>query len=155
MTQDLAKAKDLVRQAGASGKTITLGMTNEVSNLASAANAIRSAGEAIGLKVKFKAVSAQNFINFFTDPKAREGIDGFPTVNYPDYADPAALYNTIVAPDGSQNYDAFRDDEINTLMDQARATGRPGRPRQARRAGRRPDRARSCRGSRWPRRTTC
>lgn len=125
MNQDLARAKDLIRQAGASGKTITLGMTNEVSNLASSANAIRTAGEAIGLKVKFKAVSAQNFINFFTDPKAREGIDGFPTVNYPDYADPAALYNTIVAPDGSQNYSAFRDDEINSLMDQARATGDP------------------------------
>lgn len=125
MNQDLARAKDLIRQAGASGKTITLGMTNEVSNLASSANAIRTAGEAIGLKVKFKAVSAQNFINFFTDPKAREGIDGFPTVNYPDYADPAALYNTIVAPDGSQNYSAFKDDEINSLMDQARATGDP------------------------------
>jgi peptide/nickel transport system substrate-binding protein len=125
MNQDLARAKDLIRQAGASGKTITLGMTNEVSNLASSANAIRSAGESIGLKVKFKAVSAQNFINFFTDPKAREGIDGFPTVNYPDYADPAALYNTIVAPDGSQNYDAFRDDEINSLMDQARTTQDP------------------------------
>jgi peptide/nickel transport system substrate-binding protein len=125
MTQDLTRAKDLIRQAGASGKTITLGMTNEVSNLASSANAIRTAGEAIGLKVKFKAVSAQNFINFFTDPKAREGIDGFPTVNYPDYADPAALYNTIVAPDGSQNYDAFRDDAINTLMDQARTTQDP------------------------------
>jgi peptide/nickel transport system substrate-binding protein len=125
MTQDLNKAKDLIKQAGASGKTITLGMTNEVSNLASSANAIRSAGEAIGLKVKFKAVSAQNFINFFTDPKAREGIDGFPTVNYPDYADPAALYNTIVAPDGSQNYSAFKDDAINALMDQARTTQDP------------------------------
>jgi peptide/nickel transport system substrate-binding protein len=125
MTQDLTRAKDLIRQAGASGKTITLGMTNEVSNLASSANAIRTAGESIGLKVKFKAVSAQNFINFFTDPKAREGIDGFPTVNYPDYADPAALYNTIVAPDGSQNYDGFKDDQINSLMDQARATADP------------------------------
>ena len=66
-------------------------MTSEVQQLNTAANAIRSAGEAIGLTVKFKAVSAQNFINFFTDPKARVGIDGFPTVNYPDYADPAAL----------------------------------------------------------------
>jgi peptide/nickel transport system substrate-binding protein len=120
--QDVAKAKDLVKQAGAEGKTITLGMTNEVSNLASSANAIRSAGEAIGLKVKFKAVSAQNFINFFTDPKAREGVDGFPTVNYPDYADPAAFYNTFVAADGSQNYSGFADPEITKLMDQARST---------------------------------
>ena len=123
--QDLAKAKALMQQAGAAGKTITLGMTSEVQQLNTAANAIRSAGEAIGLTVKFKAVSAQNFINFFTDPKARVGIDGFPTVNYPDYADPAAFYNTIVMPDGSQNYDAYDDPQTTKAMNAARSTADP------------------------------
>jgi peptide/nickel transport system substrate-binding protein len=124
-TQNVAKAKTLVDQAGAKGKTITLGMTTEVQQLNTAANAIRQAGQAIGLTVKFKAVSAQNFINFFTDPKAREGIDGFPTVNYPDYADPAAFYNTIVMPDGSQNYDAFADPQITKAMNDARSASDP------------------------------
>ena len=124
-TQDVAKAKGLVQQAGAAGKTITLGMTSEVQQLNTAANAVRSAGEAIGLKVKFKAVSAQNFINFFTDPKARVGIDGFPTVNYPDYADPAAFYNTVVMPDGSQNYDAYDDPQTTKAMNAARSTADP------------------------------
>ena len=123
--QDVAKAKALVQQAGAAGKTITLGMTSEVQQLNTAANAIRSAGEAIGLTVKFKAVSAQNFINFFTDPKARVGIDGFPTVNYPDYADPAAFYNTVVMPDGSQNYDAYDDPQTTKAMNAARSTADP------------------------------
>ncbi len=123
--QNVAKAKALVQQAGAAGKTITLGMTSEVQQLNTAANAIRSAGEAIGLTVKFKAVSAQNFINFFTDPKARVGIDGFPTVNYPDYADPAAFYNTIVMPDGSQNYDAYDDPQTTRAMNAARSTADP------------------------------
>ena len=123
--QDVAKAKGLVQQAGAAGKTITLGMTSEVQQLNTAANAVRSAGEAIGLKVKFKAVSAQNFINFFTDPKARVGIDGFPTVNYPDYADPAAFYNTVVMPDGSQNYDAYDDPQTTKAMNAARSTADP------------------------------
>jgi peptide/nickel transport system substrate-binding protein len=100
-------------------------MTTEVQQLTTAANAIRSAGEAIGLTVKFKAVSAQNFINFFTDPKARVGIDGFPTVNYPDYADPAAFYNTIVMPDGSQNYDSYDDPQTTKAMNAARSTGDP------------------------------
>ena len=122
---DLAKAKDLMKQAGAAGKTITLGMTTEVQQLNTAANAVRSAGQAIGLTVKFKAVSAQNFINFFTDPKAREGIDGFPTVNYPDYADPAAFYNTIVMPDGSQNYDAYDDPQTTKAMNDARSAADP------------------------------
>ena len=123
--QDVAKAKRLVQQAGAAGKTITLGMTTEVQQLNTAANAIRSAGEAIGLTVKFKAVSAQNFINFFTDPKARVGIDGFPTVNYPDYADPAAFYNTIVMPDGSQNYDGYDDPQTTRAMNAARSAADP------------------------------
>ena len=122
---DIAKAKDLMKQAGAAGKTITLGMTTEVAQLNTAANAIRQAGAAIGLKVNFKAVSAQNFINFFTDPKAREGIDGFPTVNYPDYADPAGFYNTIVMPDGSQNYSGFADAQITKAMNDARSTADP------------------------------
>jgi peptide/nickel transport system substrate-binding protein len=114
-----------VQEAGATGKSITLGMTSEVANLNSSANAIRAAGQSIGLTVRFKAVSAQNFINFFTDPKAREGIDGFPTVNYPDYADPAAFYATFVMPDGSQNYSGYADPQISADLLKARTTPDP------------------------------
>ena len=60
--------------------------------------AYQAAAEAIGLKVKLKSVSANNYINFFIDAKARAGIDGFITVNYGDYADPAALLATVVLP---------------------------------------------------------
>src|SRR5689334_10476802 len=124
-TRDVTKAKQLAQQAGVQGKTLTIGMSSEVPTIAASANALRSAGEAIGLKVEFKAVSAENFINFFTDPKAREGVDGFPTVNYPDAADPALFYNTVVSPDGSQNYSAFADEQIDTAMSDARRTADP------------------------------
>ena len=50
--------------------------------------------------MKLKSVSANNYINFFIDAKARAGIDGFLTVNYGDYADPAALLPTLVLPGG-------------------------------------------------------
>lgn len=125
LTQNIAKAKRLVSEAGATGKTITVGMSSEISNIAAVAAAYQAAGQAIGLKVKLDSVSAQNFINFFTDPKARAGIDGFFTVNYGDYADPAALLATIVLPDGSQNYDHFHDPAIISLMEQARGTADP------------------------------
>jgi peptide/nickel transport system substrate-binding protein len=85
----------------------------------------QSAGKQIGLNVRLHSVSAANYIDFFTDPKARAGIDGFFTVNYPDYADPAALYSTLVLPDGSQNYDGFSDSTITRLMEQARTTADP------------------------------
>ena len=75
--------------------------------------------------MKLKSVSAANYINFFTDPKAREGVDGFLTVNYPDYADPAALYNTFAIPGGSQNYDDFEDPQITAALDERAHHGRP------------------------------
>jgi peptide/nickel transport system substrate-binding protein len=98
LTQNLAQAKKLVSQAGATGQTITIGMSSQLSDIAAVAGAYQSAAQAIGLKAKLYSVSAQNYINFFTDPKARAGVDGFLTINYGDYADPAALLSTIVLP---------------------------------------------------------
>src|SRR5204863_131339 len=82
------------------GKTIVIGTSSEINSLQTAANAVRQAAIAVGMKAKFKSVSAANYINFFTDAKARDGVDGFLTVNYPDYADRAAMYNTFAIKGG-------------------------------------------------------
>jgi peptide/nickel transport system substrate-binding protein len=120
--QNIAEAKKLIQQAGATGKTITLGMSSQLNNINTEAIMFQSAGQQIGLKVKLHSVSAANYIDFFIDPKARADIDGFFTVNYPDYADPAGLYATFVVPGGSQNYDNFNDPQITNLMETARTT---------------------------------
>jgi peptide/nickel transport system substrate-binding protein len=125
MTQNLAKAKALVKQAGATGETITIGTSAQLANIAAVTGAYQQAAEAIGLKVKLDSVSAQNYINFFIDPKARKGVDGFLTLNYGDYADPAALLSTLVIPGGSQNYDNFNNKAITSLMMQAEGTANP------------------------------
>jgi peptide/nickel transport system substrate-binding protein len=123
--QDVDKAKQLVKDAGAEGQTITIGMSSALANISAVASAYRSAGDQIGLKVNLKSVSADNYINFFIDPKARAGVDGFLTVNYGDYADPAALLATVVLPDGSQNYSGFDDAKITDWMEQARGEADP------------------------------
>ena len=87
--------------------------------------AYQAAAQAIGLKTVLKSVSAQNYLNFFTDASARQGIDGFLTLNYGDYADPAALLATLDLPGGSQNYTNFNDPKLTTLMEQARSTANP------------------------------
>lgn len=125
LTQDIDRAKQLVQDAGATGETITLGMSSELNNIAVEAGAYRSAAEAIGLKAELKSVSAANYINFFIDPKAREGVDGFFTTNYGDYADPAALLATLVMPDGSQNYSGYKNDQVVDLMNKARGEADP------------------------------
>jgi peptide/nickel transport system substrate-binding protein len=122
ITQNIDAAKKLVQDAGATGKTITIGMSSELANLATEASAYQSAAESIGMHVKLKSVSAANYINFFIDAKARADIDGFFTVNYGDYADPAALLATLVLPDGSQNYSGYSNPQVTQLMDQARTT---------------------------------
>jgi peptide/nickel transport system substrate-binding protein len=127
LSQNIAAAKKLVQQAGVAGQTITIGTSSQLANIAAVTGAYQAAGQAIGLKVALKSVSAQNFINFFTDPKARAGIDGFPTVNYGDYADPAALLSTVVLPDGSQNYDGFNDPKVTSALEQARGTADPAK----------------------------
>ncbi len=125
LPHNLARAKQLVKAAGAVGKTFTIGTSSQIANIAQETGAYEAAANAIGLKTVLKSVSAQNYINFFIDPKARTGIDGFLTVNYGDYADPAALLATLVLPGGSQNYDNFNDPKIISLLGQARSTADP------------------------------
>jgi peptide/nickel transport system substrate-binding protein len=122
LAQNLAEAKKLVQQAGATGKTFTIGTSSQLANISAVTGDYQAAAQAIGLKVVLKSVSAQNYINFFTDPKARAGIDGFLTVNYGDYADPAALLSTLVLPGGSQNYTNFNNPKITADLENARST---------------------------------
>jgi peptide/nickel transport system substrate-binding protein len=122
MNQNLTEAKKLMQQAGAVGKTITIGTSSQLANIAAVTGAYQAAGQAIGLHVKLKSVSANNYIDFFIDAKARQDVDGFLTVNYGDFADPAALLSTLVMPGGSQNYDNFNNPTITRLLTEARGT---------------------------------
>ena len=119
-TVDLEQAKQLIKDAGAEGKTVNIGMSNEIPTLATEAKAVQSAAQSIGLKANLVSLSAANYINFFIDPKAREAVDGFFTVNYPDYADPAALLATLALEGGSQNYSGYSNPDVTTALDAAR-----------------------------------
>jgi peptide/nickel transport system substrate-binding protein len=117
---DLAGAKALIKEAGAEGKTIRLGTSAELLPLNTEAQAVQSAAQSIGLKAELQSTSAQNYINFFIDPAARKNVDGFFTINYGDYADPAALLSTIVLKDGSQNFGGYDNPEVTKEMEAAR-----------------------------------
>jgi peptide/nickel transport system substrate-binding protein len=118
---DLEGAKALIKEAGAEGKTIRLGTSSELIPLNTEAQAVQSAAESIGLKAELESTSAANYINFFIDPEARKKIDGFFTINYGDYSDPAALLSTLVLKDGSQNFGGYDNPEITKEMEAARS----------------------------------
>jgi len=125
LTQNIAEAKKLVKQAGATGKTITIGTTSQLAVIAADTGAYQAAAQAIGLKVVLKSVPAQDFINFFVDPKFRVGVDCFPGAAFGDSSDPAALLAQVVLPGGLQNFDGFNDPAITAALEQARGTANP------------------------------
>ena len=125
LNQNLAQAKKLVKEAGVAGQTITIGTSSQIASISAETGAYQQAAEAIGLKVVLKSVSAADYINFFTSAAARKGIDGFITVNYGDYADPAALLSTLALPGGDQNYDGFSNPQMTSLLEGARSTADP------------------------------
>ena len=130
LKQDITAAKKLIVDAGATGKTITLGISSELNDVALEGGAYQTAGQAIGLTVKLKSVSAANYINFFTDPNARAGVDGFFTTNYGDYADPAGLLSTLALASGSQNYPPYSNPQVTSLMNAARGEADPNKRAQ-------------------------
>jgi peptide/nickel transport system substrate-binding protein len=125
LAHNVAEAKKLVKQAGATGKTITFGTSSQIAAAAELTGAYQEAAETIGLKVVLRSVSAQNYVNFFTSPQARAGVDGFPTASNGDYADPAGLLAEIVLPGGLMNFDNFSDPKIAADLEKARATANP------------------------------
>ena len=125
LNQQLANAKKLANAAGVAGQTITIGTSSQLASISAETGAYQQAAEAIGLKVVLKSVSAADYINFFTSATARKGIDGFITVNYGDYADPAALLSTVALPGGDQNYDGFSNPQMTSLLEGARSTADP------------------------------
>jgi peptide/nickel transport system substrate-binding protein len=125
LTPDIAEARKLVKEAGATGKTITIGTTSQLPVYAGDAGAWEAAAQAIGLKVVLKSVSAQDFIDFFVDPKFRAGVDGFPGLVFGDSGDPASLLSQVVLPGGLQNFDNFSDPKITAALEQARSTANP------------------------------
>jgi peptide/nickel transport system substrate-binding protein len=125
LNQNLAQARKLIKEAGVAGQTITIGTSNEISSTAIETGAYQAAAESIGLKVVLDSVSAQDYINFFTDASYRKGVDAFTTINYGDYADPMSLLDTLALPNGDQNYDNYSDPQLTALINKAESTANP------------------------------
>jgi peptide/nickel transport system substrate-binding protein len=122
LTQNIPAARRLVQAAGATGKTLTIGTSSGLAEVAAVTGAYQAAAEALGLKVKLDSVSAQTYVNFFVDPKFRAGVDGFMGIAYGDWADPVALLRIFELPGGVANYDNFNDPAITSVLERERVT---------------------------------
>ncbi|MFB7668759.1 ABC transporter substrate-binding protein [Kitasatospora sp. NPDC056138] len=124
--QDLEQARALIRQAGATGSTVTVATSSIGQDVSLLATAVQSAGTRIGLDVRLKTVAPDAYSALFTDPKAREGIDMFPETYYLSITDPMDLLANFQTGSG-QNYAEYSDPGYDSLVKQVQATYDPAR----------------------------
>ncbi|MEZ0093823.1 ABC transporter substrate-binding protein [Streptacidiphilus sp. EB129] len=124
LAQNLATAKELIKQAGATGKTVTIATSPIGQDVSLLATAVQSAGQQIGLNVQLKTVSPNGYTALFTDPKARAGLDMFPETYYLSITDPMDVLSNFQT-GGYQNDAGFSLPAYDRLVQQADATYDP------------------------------
>ncbi|WP_101787167.1 ABC transporter substrate-binding protein [Nonomuraea indica] len=122
--QDLAAARKLVQEAGAAGRKIVMATSTLSPEIGVIANAVQSAGQAIGLRVELKAVAPDAYSALFADAKAREGLDLVMTTWYDSTPDPLEFYG-VLQTGNFANYGGYTNPAYDALVDEANAQADP------------------------------
>ncbi|AZM92243.1 MULTISPECIES: ABC transporter substrate-binding protein [Streptomyces] len=121
---DVKAAQELVREAGATGRTVTLATSTLAPEISVVANAVQAAGRRIGLDVRLKSVAPEAYSSIFTDPGARAGLDLVITNGYDNTPDPLEFYQYLRTGDFG-NYGSWSNAEYDAAFDQANAQPDP------------------------------
>ncbi|KOG36752.1 MULTISPECIES: ABC transporter substrate-binding protein [Streptomyces] len=115
---DIAAAKKLVQEAGATGRKITIATSTLAPEISVVANAVQAAGRQIGLEVELKPVSPDAYSSLFVDPNARTGLDLVITIGYDNTPDPLEFYQYLRTGDFG-NYGNWSNAEYDVAFDRA------------------------------------
>ncbi|MFC9292556.1 ABC transporter substrate-binding protein [Streptomyces sp. NPDC057011] len=118
--QDIEQAKALIKEAGATGKSLTMATSSIGQDVSLLATAVQAAGTRIGLDIRLKTIAPNAFTALFTDPGAREGIDMFPLTYYDSITDPLDLLSNFKT-GAYMNFAGHSDPEYDRLVEQAAA----------------------------------
>lgn len=119
--QNIKEAKQLIREAGAEGKTITLATSPIGPDTDILPTALQAAGEEIGLNVVLKTVSPDGYTALFSSSQARQGLDMFPETYYLSITDPFDILDNFQT--GSfQDNAGYSNPVYDKLIDEASAT---------------------------------
>ncbi|WP_406864769.1 ABC transporter substrate-binding protein [Streptomyces sp. HUAS MG47] len=121
---DIEKAKGLIKEAGATGKRLTVATSSIGQDVSLLATAVQAAGAQIGLDIKLKTIAPNAFTALFTDPKAREGIDMFPLTYYDSITDPLDLLQNFKT-GAYMNFAGYSDKKYDETVDRATAVYDP------------------------------
>ncbi|NBE52423.1 ABC transporter substrate-binding protein [Streptomyces sp. YC537] len=122
--RDIDKATELVKEAGATGKTLTVATSSIGQDVSLLATAVQAAGTRIGLDIRLRTIAPNAFTALFTDPEAREGIDLFPYTSYQNITDPLDLLANFKT-GAYLNFAGYSDKGYDRLVDRAKAVYEP------------------------------
>ncbi|MFF2700990.1 ABC transporter substrate-binding protein [Streptomyces cyaneofuscatus] len=126
---DLDRARALIKEAGASGATLTVATSSIGQDVSLLATAVQAAGTQIGLDIRLRSIAPNAFTALFTDPGAREGIDMFPLTYYQSITDPLDLLANFRT-GAYLNFAGYSDKGYDELVDRATAAQDPERRRE-------------------------
>jgi len=115
---DVAAAKKLIEQAGATGKTITIRTAPIGADFSVVAQATAAAAQSIGLKATIQTMTPDSYTTLFSDPSARKGVDLFYTSWYLSTPDPLEMYGVLRTGQFS-NYGDWSDPSFDAIADEA------------------------------------
>ncbi|NUT42298.1 MAG: ABC transporter substrate-binding protein [Thermoactinospora sp.] len=115
VARDVEAARKLVAEAGATGRKIVVAQSGIAPEFLVLANSLQAAGKEIGLDVEVRPVAPDAYTALFSDPKAREGIDLFPTSWYLSVTDPLSMYG-LFQTGQFENYGGFSDPAYDELV---------------------------------------
>ncbi|MGW3729288.1 ABC transporter substrate-binding protein [Streptomyces sp. NPDC000851] len=118
---DLAKAKELVKNAKSAPDTPIVIGTDSTQGRLVIANAVRAALTQIGLKAQIKTVPSATYGEFYGDQEARADIDVLVADWYISKSDPAGFYDNGVS-DNSNNWVGFSSPDYDRKIEEALRT---------------------------------
>jgi len=127
---DVAKAKQLVAQAGAAAKQpMTIATRASFQRYINIATIVQAAASQIGLTVKIKPIAPNSYGDLFFSAKARQGIDMFISENYADIPEPLEIVYPAVIPGQFYNYNGYNNPAVT--KDLSQAIQEPSDPKRA------------------------
>lgn len=122
-----AAKKELEGATVDTSQPIKIAYPSERSFYADILNEMANGAKELGLTLEPTGVPSAQFGAFFSDPKAREGYDGFVTSNYLNTPSPISYLASVAGTGSDQNYSGFSDPEVDALIAEATAETDPAK----------------------------